>query len=265
MVIIAAVKRENFKRCDQSGFCRRNRAYADAVSSVGSGWSSPYVLDPKTIKVKKGQLTGSILKSVRESQSPIALPITILFQEGGVARITIDEARRQQGDIELRHNSPAKKERYNEVGSWALIGQPRGDSSVKEETSEKETIVSYGPDNKYKAIIRHQPFSIDFQRDNEVHVRFNANGLMNYEHWRPKIEKENNEAEEPKEGEQVVEAKEEEETEDESTWWEEAFGGNTDTKPKGPESVGMDITFPSYPHVYGIPGHTGPLSLKETR
>ncbi|MBE7182765.1 MAG: glycoside hydrolase family 31 protein, partial [Terriglobus roseus] len=47
--------------------------------------------------------------------------------------------------------------------------------------------------------------------------------------------------------------------------WDESFGGNTDTKPRGPESIGLDITFPGYEHVYGIPEHAGPLSLKETR
>ena len=52
---------------------------------------------------------------------------------------------------------------------------------------------------------------------------------------------------------------------DESTWWEESFGGNTDSKPKGPESIGLDITFPGYEHVFGIPMHAAPLSLKETR
>jgi mannosyl-oligosaccharide alpha-1,3-glucosidase len=34
---------------------------------------------------------------------------------------------------------------------------------------------------------------------------------------------------------------------------------------KGPESVAMDITFPGFNHVYGIPEHATGLSLKETR
>lgn len=78
---------------------------------------------------------------------------------------------------------------------------------------------------------------------------------MNVEHWRPKVEKE------VKEGEQGIH----DNTEDESTWWDEQFGGNTDSKPKGPESIGLDITFPGYEHVFGIPGHASSLSLKETR
>ena len=200
-----------------------------------------------------------------EGQDIVDLPITIQFQEPGVTRITIDEAKRQQGDVWLRHGSPARKERYNEVDQWALIGKAKLDKSVKEEVSEKQTVVSFGPNQKYKAIVQHQPFSIDFLRDDEVQVKMNGKGFLNFEHWRPKIEKETKETEEPKEGETTPEPKVEGVTEDESTWWEESFGGNTDSKPKGPESVALDITFPGYEHVYGIPGHTGPLSLKETR
>src|SRR5436190_86967 len=32
----------------------------------------------------------------------------------------------------------------------------------------------------------------------------------------------------------------------------------------GPESIGLDVTFVDYEHVYGIPEHTSPLSLKST-
>uniref|UniRef100_A0A8H7KB70 alpha-glucosidase n=1 Tax=Bionectria ochroleuca TaxID=29856 RepID=A0A8H7KB70_BIOOC len=79
------------------------------------------------------------------------------------------------------------------------------------------------------------------------------------EHWRPHVE---NPA--PKEGEEAAQV-EVAQKEDESTWWDEAFGGNTDSKPRGPESVALDISFPGYEHVYGIPEHTGPMSLKQTR
>ena len=255
-----SVKRENFKNCAQSGFCKRNRAYADNAASLGNSWSSPYTLNPQSIKIKSGFVTGTIWKSVSGNQKAVELPLTIHFQEPGVARITVDEAKRQKGDIELRHNSQARKERYNEVSSWVLVDQSKSDARTKGETVDKETIITYGPDGKYKAIIRHKPFSIDFLRDEQVHVKLNGNGLMNLEHWRPKVEKEAKEGGEAKEGEETKEAEE-----DESTWWEETFGGNTDTKPRGPESVALDITFPEYAHVFGIPGHAGPLSLKETR
>lgn len=104
-------------------------------------------------------------------------------------------------------------------------------------------------------------------KDDQVHIKFNEGGLMNVEHWRPKVEMAQEEGGKEKEGDNQ-DGGEQFNAElgvDESTWWEESFGGNTDSKPKGPESIGLDITFPGYSNVYGIPGHAGPLSLKETR
>ncbi len=171
-----------------------------------------------------------------------------------MARVTLDEERRQKGEIELRHNSQARKERYNEADLWALVGglDVAEDASIKEGEASGVTTVQYGPAKAYEAVITHQPFGIEFKRDGETQVKFNDRGYLNVEHWRPKVEKKEGEAEK-------------ENAEDESTWWEESFGGNTDSKPRGPESVALDITFPNYEHVFGIPEHTGPLSLKETR
>lgn len=249
------VKHENFKTCDQSGFCKRNRAFADDATSKGSTWTSPYYLDSKSISVKAGQLQGTVLKSLGKGVERIRLPLIINFLESGVVRITVDELKRQKGEIELRHESQARKERYNEVSTWAIVGGLGTNKNIGEEIKVDETIITYGPEKKYKAVIRHSPFSIDFIRDGETQIKLNGRGLMNIEHWRPKIEKE------VKDGEELSSNI----SDDESTWWEESFGGNTDSKPRGPESVGIDITFPNYEYVYGIPGHASPLSLKETR
>ena len=255
------VKHGNFKTCDQSGFCKRNRAFADEAASQGSSWTSPYKVDPKTVEVKNGLLTATIHKLVND-QHLVQLPLTVTFLKSGSARITIDEFKRQTGDIELRHGSQARKERYNEASKWAIVGDlASGDLQIISRNSEG-TSIRYGPNMKYEAIIRNSPFAVDFVRDQQVHVNINAHGLLNLEHWRPKVEKETKEV---KEGEEAESEQEVENAVDESTWWDETFGGNTDSKPRGPESVGLDITFPGYEHVFGIPEHAGPLSLKETR
>lgn len=244
------VKHDNFKKCSQSGFCTRNRAYADDVSAQGSSWSSPYGLDPSSIQFKDGQLQGTILKSISAGEQ-VKLPLAISFLESGAARIVVDEEKRLTGDIQVRHNSPARKERYNEAEKWALVGglESSPTAVVDPDVEAGFTKVLYGPDNKYQAIIRHSPFSVDFQRDGQTHVQLNHKGFLNMEHWRPKVETE-----------EGVESQV-----DESTWWEETFGGNTDSKPRGPESVGLDITFPDYKFVFGIPEHADSMSLKETR
>ena len=250
------VKHENFKTCEQSGFCKRNRAYADNVATLGNTEASPYKLDPNSIKIGHGYVTGTVLKSLGSGGEDIKLPVKVAFLESGVARVTIDELKRQQKDIELRHGSQVRKERYNEAAAWALVKHGEPDKSFSGESGREETIVRYGPKQRYRAVIRHDPFSIEFFRDNELHIKLNGKGLLNIEHWRPKVEKV-----------EQMEGKEEnrDEGEDESTWWEETFGGNTDSKPRGPESVGVDINFIGYEYVYGIPGHGSTLSLKQTR
>lgn len=244
-----AVKHENFKTCEQSGFCKRNRAYADNASAQGSSWSSPYELDPATIHFKDGQLTGVLVKTIAETEK-VQLPLTLSFLESGAVRLLVDEERRLKGDIEIRHGSKVNKKRYDEAEKWVIVGGLDASKSATLDAQSETgfTKVLYGPEDKFEAIIRHAPFEVEFQRDGQTHVQLNHQGFLNMEHWRPKVE--------DKEGEPE---------EDESTWWEESFGGNTDSKPRGPESIGLDISFPGYNHVFGIPEHADSMSLKETR
>ncbi|KAK1058041.1 glucosidase II [Friedmanniomyces endolithicus] len=263
------VKHENFKTCDQSGFCKRNRAYADTALSTSS-WSSPYTLEASSVRFDKGVLTGVVTKKVGDET--IRLPLTVSFYESGTARVTIDEEKRRKGEIELRHNSEARKERYNEAEQWAIVGGTvLSKGAATTQGAEKGTTrVAYGPAGAFEAVIKHSPFGVDFKRNGETQIKLNGEGMLNVEHWRPKIDKpvlEKKEGEEEKkDGEEAAEAETNAvTTEDEGTWWEESFGGNTDSKPRGPEAVALDISFPGYQHVYGLAEHTGPLSLKETR
>ena len=256
------MKHEGFKTCEQSGFCKRNRALADEARSKGNLWVSPYRVDAKSLIVKEGQVLGNILKTTENTQEEIRFPLVVSFLKSGSVRVTVDEEKRQNGAIELRHDSKARKERYNESSKWAIVGGLAIDTSAKGTIEAESTAIDFGPDGLYQAIIHHNPFGIDFVKDNHAHIKINSRGFMNMEHWRPKIEKVK---EEPREGEKTIDTDTSEVMVDESTWWEESFGGNTDSKPKGPESVGLDIIFPGYDHVFGIPSHASSLSLKETR
>lgn len=201
-----------------------------------------------------GQLHATILKTINSKGDTERFPVTVSFHKSGTARVRVDEERRQKKDITLRHNSAVRKERYNEADYWVVVGGVDLDPEAKlTHQDNAQANVNYGPDSKFEAVIRFSPFEVDFRRDGESHIKFNDRGLFNMEHWRPQVENPP-----PEEGEEVK-------GEDESTWWEESFGGNTDSKPRGPESVALDISFPGYDHVYGIPEHTGPLSLRQTR
>ncbi|ROT39009.1 neutral alpha-glucosidase AB [Sodiomyces alkalinus F11] len=266
----AAVKESDFKKCDHSGFCNRNRKYADNAISQGSSFISPYEIIPESASFRDGQLEAVILKTINDQEETVRLPITVSFLESGTARVTVDEERRQKKDIELRHNSRARKERYNEVEKLAIVGGLTLDSNARLAHQDKSHItVKYGPSSSFEAVIKLSPFGIEFKRDGATHVKLNDRGLLNVEHWRPKVEPaapvhpppDGDDQQQPLDAEPPpVETRE-----DETSWWDEFFGGNTDTKPRGPESVALDISFVGYEHVYGIPEHASSLSLKETR
>ncbi|KAK6514028.1 hypothetical protein TWF506_008455 [Arthrobotrys conoides] len=248
----ATVKHENFKTCSQSGFCRRNRAFADHALTPESNWVSPYEVKENTVLLQNGILTAEILKTVPGQAEKVVLPLNINFQKNGAVRVTIDELKRTKGDIVLRGESKARKERYNEAERWALIPDwDVRDDKVVYDNQKGQITLAFGPDLKYKAVVTVYPFNIKFERDGETHVVLNDRGLMNVEHWRAQPP-------EPEEGK-------EKSPEDLDGGWDETFGGNTDTKPRGPEAVGMDISFPGYDHVFGIPSHATSLSLKTTR
>jgi hypothetical protein len=131
-------------------------------------------------------------KSSRRSNAngeTVRLPITISFLESGSARVVIDEEKRLKGEIELRHDSKIRKERYNEAESWAIVGGLDLSKTATEDRGSAKSHVKYGPDGKFEAVITYAPFGIDFKRDDATQIKFNDRGLLNVEHWRPKIDK----------------------------------------------------------------------------
>lgn len=46
--------------------------------------------------------------------------------------------------------------------------------------------------------------------------------------------------------------------------WEERYKTHTDSKPRGPESIGVDVSFPFADHIYGLPERTTQFSLIDT-
>lgn len=213
--VAETVKHGDFKTCSQSGFCRRNRAFADDATTAGSRWVSPYELDVSSIIIGKGQMEGTIWKSVDGQEEKIELPLVFSFYELGVARVQIDEAIRQKGNIVLRNDGKVRKERYNEAEKWALVDSLKLNTDAKFETLEEGGIsrISYGGLNEFEVVIKHKPFEVHFIRDGQIHIVINERNLLNIEHWRSKPD--------PKEGDE------------DNGEWDETFGGATDTKPRG--------------------------------
>lgn len=175
----------------------------------------------------------------------------VALLEGGLARIQIDEKKEAKLVPDRR--------RYDEAGKHVLIESTMPKpftSKIDFVSDDKKTTVKFA---ETKLVIGHYPFTVDVYStrgaSDVLLMQLNERGFMNIEEQRTKEmftdqTNANNEAV-PQEQEEGL--------------WEESFNGKQDTKPKGPESLALDVTFPGFEHVYGVPQHASRLSLKETR
>lgn len=249
----SAVKSYLFRKCEENPFCKRNRHYADQISSLSQPWEAPYEIDISTLTgLKDGTLTANILK-ITATGDKVELPLTVKFLKSGSVRITVDEKIRADGDIEVYGSDKLQKRRYNTLDEWALDGHIENaqDSTIEVTQTDSEISIEYGNGNKVVFVAK--PFEVKFYRNGETQVILNDRGLLNYEHWRPKPTGED--AKDPQIGPYELE----------EGLWEDKFDSKTDKKSKGPEAIALDVTFVDYKHVYGIPEHADKLSLRETR
>lgn len=232
-----AVKRHDFKTCDQSGFCRRNRALADRAGEAGASWQSPYEVHAPEFS------GGSFRAAVSNALFPqIKFSLELRFQKDGTARVLMDEV-------------DGLRQRYNEAAKWTLVGEPAvEENEARYEANVKETFATIkynGGQNE--ARIDYKPLTITFFRDGQPHIVLNERKLFNMEHFRVKTvgnQPEELVVEDPEHpDEQLVVVQNEAfpgflpPTED--GMWEETFNGKTDSKPKGEEILFLDTRWTS--------------------
>ncbi|KAI8051382.1 glycosyl hydrolases family 31-domain-containing protein [Gilbertella persicaria] len=233
------MKFEDFKTCSQSGFCRRNRAYADEATVA----SSPYTLLTDSVQL----LQNKVYADIKNTETDALLTLELHILQDATARVRINE------------KSPIKP-RYDEHSKYTLVSEPVSQDALSM-TRTKQNNIEIQLDSTRKIVIHPQPVQIQFLVNHQPMITLNDRGFFNFEHLRTK------ETHKPK----MIEKKNEdgtvstEEAESEKDLWEETFKTWTDPKPNGPESVAMDVTFHGFPHVYGIPEHASSLALKETR
>lgn len=250
-----AVKTQDFKTCAQAGFCRRGRALASRAQDTAS-WKSPYSVDSSSLAVASDQ--ASFTAGVKSSLYPdIKFSLDVRIHDDGVVRVRMDEV-------------DGLRKRYDEAASWALIAEPKLSRDISWTVGKKDVRALYGAKKESEVVVNFEPLRVALLRNGKEQVVLNGRGLLHMEHFRTK---ESSRPEgTPEEGLDEDEAQAvmkvrpmawfEGETED--GYWEESFGGNTDSKPKGPESLSIDIEFPNHGHVYGIPQHATRLDLPTT-
>lgn len=227
-----AVKKEDFKTCSQSAFCRRNRALADSASEH-SNWQSPYTLVKDSIRFSNNFLTADVKNTA--TNNVLIMELQVLADN--TVRVRMDE------------KSPLRQ-RYQDHAQFTLVDDAK---PVKPFKSGKNTDgvvkITLDESGSRKVVVTPSPLRIDFLINESPVVTLNDRGFFNFEHLRSK------ESHKPKMITQKNDdgSETEVEAEEEKDLWEESFRTWTDSKPNGPESIGMDISFHDFGHVYGIP------------
>ncbi|KAK6182964.1 hypothetical protein SNE40_010527 [Patella caerulea] len=259
VILSSAVSRENFKTCEQSGFCKRNRAMQPG--------QSPYIALVDSLQVQANSLNIQLLNK----NNNVRLKLEVFGLQDNMFRVKINEL------------SPIK-ERYEIPVGDSLIEEPKL-HNINLSQKDKDKVVFTMDSNK--VVMSVEPFRMDIYSNEDPVISINAQGLMKFEHYRKKEswlsttgsslfswftnpfreappaenEEEKPEGEEKKEEENAAETK----TEEEPDMWEETFKTFTDSKPHGPSSVGIDVSFPGFEDVYGIPEHADTMALKTTK
>lgn len=231
-----AVKKEDFKTCSQSAFCRRLRSLAPRAASSPS-WASPYqILSPGAIETVEDAST--IRFPVGSSLYPEAkFELRVDVVGDGIARVRMDEI------LGLR-------QRYNEASRWTLVERALSRTDFDLKTDDISSSITYASkEDALELRIRHAPLLVELYRNGAdvPDVVLNGRGLLHMEHFRLKAsadsESKTNEIEAEKyeadEAQSVVTSPvnrtwfEGEASEWEKDLWEERFKTWTDSKPKG--------------------------------
>ncbi|XP_008060643.1 neutral alpha-glucosidase AB isoform X2 [Carlito syrichta] len=243
--ITLAVDRSNFKTCEESSFCKRQRSIRPGLS--------PYRALLDSLQLGPDSLTVHLLHEVTK----VLLVLELQGLQENMTRIRIDE-------LEPR------RPRYR-VPDVLVADPPTARLSVSgQDDNSVELIMAEGP---YKIILTARPFRLDLLEDRSLLLSVNARGLLEFEHQRaPRVSQG---SKDPAEGDGALPEEipgngdKPEETQgkaekDEPGAWEETFKTHSDSKPYGPMSVGLDFSLPGMEHVYGIPEHADNLRLKVT-
>ncbi|KAJ2777955.1 glucosidase II [Coemansia javaensis] len=254
-VAVEAVKREDFKTCEQSAFCLRHRRFAEEIaqapgwpsggggSGSGSGLSarsaSPYSVVDGSVRLEQHTLVA--LVSHKDDQVPLRFEVSFLASGTVRVRAQEEEPLAPRFDDTQRYTlrDEGRALPYALLEDLRLTSTTAGGAAVH--TVNYTTTTGDGA-GALSVRITERPWSLTLLRNDKPAIQLNSRGFFRFEHLRSKPDGDVPDGE-----------------------WEETFRTWTDSKPRGPESFGLDVSFAGCQHVYGIPEHASPLSLKSTR
>lgn len=226
----SAVDQSKFRTCEKTGFCDRTRSKFE---------SQDYEVVKGSLNIAGAQSHALLQNSKYPQQETVALTVQILAND--VARVSIREVN-------------PKYERFEVPDVLLTSGLELSSADAVKWTNEDGQGFSASFGN-YELKVTAKPFTATLLMDGKPTVLANSRNLMQYELFRDKNPKPENESEGVKQDKSPY---------DEDNMWEEKFSSHTDSKPRGPSAVAMDTSFPGASHVYGIPEHATSLALKNT-
>lgn len=253
---VYGVKEHMFKNCDNSGFCHRNRHFAQQVASNPS-YSPSYSIDGDSISIHNDLSSEWLISANIKKELPseldlgnIILPLKISFLPKNSIRFQIDEEQRQSI---TPGNKYVNSQRYNGTSDWAFQHTATTNTwenvNLDIESLKNKISASYGPAQEYLVEIQFNPIKFTISRHGEVQLIANEQNFLNIEHWRPQAENARHLT--PEES-------------DFNMFHDDFQDSSSDTIPLGPESVALDFTFKHFKNVYGIPEHADSFNLKDT-
>jgi len=234
-----AVDRNNFKTCDQSGFCKLQRAVAEG--------SCRYELRLESLRNDgEGKVVGELVQPGNEEQKLI---IEVWGLKDNTVRVLLNERNSEHQRYEVKDALVAPP--VATPISWHLDGT----TSATVKFSEKS-----------KAVLYAKPFRIDLIGESgEPLISLNSKGKLMWEHYKKKEEIKPEDVMKDTEEVQNEEAHREGEAgAHDEKGITESWKSHVDSRPNGPSSVGIDISFQGFQHVYGIPEHADTFSLRST-
>ncbi|GAM21733.1 hypothetical protein SAMD00019534_049080, partial [Acytostelium subglobosum LB1] len=220
-----AVDLNKFKQCNDQSFCRVNRNIEDDPSRIH------YKIVPSSLHIDtEGRLQADLIEeglADKEGHSDREHPLSLEIRalEDDTIRMTITEK-----------VSVTKNKRY-QVNDVLLPNIEYAPIKTLHMSSDNDATFEFGR-HSY-ARIQYRPFKLDVFVDDILAISANERSFFKFErtltHPAP------------------------------DTKWPEMFRDHPDSRPRGPMSVAMDISFIGTSHVYGIPEHTTSLALRSTR
>ena len=287
--LVASVDHAKFRDCGKTGFCKRHRK-APAPH--------PYVVAPGSLAADSG--TGGVVAQLHGGPfgGPLTLQLTAFTC--GVARMRVTETNPLHGP-RWEPKDILETSLVHAPLSW-LTAEDLGKShaAYASVASKEANAYAFGAKATRSVVTIHlHPFRAALYVGDEPAVSLNPEGKFYFEHHRKRddgakaLPRAAGDGGDVHGGKEVVDYGEDglaiyadgsrqqraddaalaaggeasadsAASEEQADLWEESFGSHHDSKPFGPASVGMDLTFERASHVYGLAEHAAPLNLPST-